>query len=63
MPVRLLRMLPVSLPVSLFLKRAGGAKSNDVYNPDFRKACLVNEVRFDIIKISQGGQEELTDSG
>lgn len=39
MPVRLLRMLPASLPVS-FLNRAGGAKSSVVYMPDFRIACL-----------------------
>lgn len=38
-PVRLLRMLPASLPVS-FLKRGGGAKSRLVYVPDFRRADL-----------------------
>jgi hypothetical protein len=38
MPVRLLRILPASLAVSLFLNRGGGAKSRLVNVPDFRKA-------------------------
>jgi hypothetical protein len=40
MPDRPLRMLPASLPESLFLKRAGGAKSSAVKVPDFLNACL-----------------------
>lgn len=37
-PDRLLRMLPASLPASLFLKRGGGAKSSEVKVPDFLNA-------------------------
>lgn len=38
--LRPLRILPASEPVSLFLKRGGGAKSNAVNAPDFRNWCL-----------------------
>lgn len=34
--LRPLRILPASEPVSLFLNRGGGAKSNAVKLPDFR---------------------------
>lgn len=39
-PVPLLRMLPASLAVSVFLKRGGGAKSRAVKVLDFLNACL-----------------------
>jgi len=40
MALRLLRILPASLVVSLCLKRGGGAKSTAVKVLDFLKACL-----------------------
>lgn len=40
MALRLLRMLPASLIVSVFLKRGTGAKSRAVNVPDFRRECL-----------------------
>ena len=40
MALRLLRILPVSDPVSLLLNRGGGAKSRAVNVPDFLSECL-----------------------
>lgn len=41
MALRLLRMLPLSLAVSAFRKRGGGAKSRAVNVPDLRRAWLM----------------------
>lgn len=40
MPLRPLRMLPASLPLSMLRRRAGGAKSRAVKVPDFLKRWL-----------------------
>ena len=44
MPLRLLRMLPASLLVSVVLMRGGGAKSRAVKVPDLRSMCLFVEI-------------------